>query len=580
MPPPARPSSPLVLEATHLIATGRPADAERALRRALPKSPSDGELNYLLAAALVVQKRAPEAQFFAERAVAAKPNSADAHNMLGLALSARKLPEQAAASFLKALALKPTWAGCRANLAQELSRQDRFADAEAQYQQGLNDDQQNPECLEGYADLHLRCGNAKSAGPLLRAALPLSQGSAPAKIAVMLAYTEPTDHPHLVAAHRRIWNASESHDAASRPKPARDPKPSLRVGFLSPDLRRHSVTAFLEPLIAHRVRHEVYCYHCSTNEDEVSARLRAASNVWHNVAELDEPKLLGRIRQDKIDVLIDLSILLPGNRISVVASKPAPVCVNYLGYPCTSGLPTMDYRIVDARTDPPGSENGTTERLARMEGCFLCFNPPAEAPVPSISTREGVVFGTFNAVRKINSGVAALWSQVLARVPNSTLLLKSGEFKEPWLRERFLAMLAKAGIPSDRVELRNFTGTIAEHLSMYADMDVALDPFPYNGTTTTCEALYMGVPVVMLEGKAHRARVGASIAAAAGVPELLAPDADRYVEIATGLGLDQSRRTEYRRSLRDRLLSSELCDAPSAARRFEAVLDRIWVGDA
>lgn len=578
MPPPTRPQSTTTIEATHLISAGRPADAERLLRRVIAKAPADGELNFLLAMALVVQRKAPEAEFFAERAVAARPQNADCHNVLGLARSARQRPDHAAASFAKALELRPTWAGCRANLAQEYSRQRRFADAEREYQQGLRDDPANPECLEGYADLLLRLGEGDLAAPLLARGVPVSQGSSPAKLALMMTFTEPADHPNLVGTHRRIWNASEAHDAKARPPIRREPKPRLRVGVLSPDLRRHSVTAFLEPLILSRTRHEIYCYHCSIHEDDVSQRLKASADLWRNVADLEEPRLLDRIRQDKIDVLIDLSILLPGNRAAVVASKPAPVCVNYLGYPCTSGLPTMDYRIVDDRTDPPGAEIGATERLARMDDCFLCFRPPPEAPEPTTSSHAGVVFGTFNAVRKINAAAARVWAAILERVHGSTLLFKSGEFSEPWFCERFLAMLARSGVPRERVELRLFTGSIAEHLSMYADMDVALDPFPYNGTTTTCEALYMGVPVVMLQGRAHRSRVGASIAAAAGVPELVAADEEGYVDLAVRLGADRAARESYRRSLRARLLASTLCDAKGAARRFEDVIDRMWTG--
>lgn len=569
-----------LIEATDLLARGRPADAERVLRKSIVKASSDAELNRLLATSLLLQHRPQEAEFFAQRAAAAMPSSAECRNTLGLAYAALKKPLLAAAEFRHSLATDPGWAGCRANLAQELSKLGEFAEAEAEYTRGLATEPDNPECLEGYADLLVRCGEAAKAAELLARTLPRVRGAAAIRVALLMGFTERADHPNLIEAHRRAFGSTAADDAKARTQHAGTHKERLRVGILSPDLRRHSVTFFLEPIIEHITRHELFFYHNSTKEDDVSDRLKSKASAWRQIATLDDRKVHSLITQDKIDVLIDLSMLLPGNRAGVMALKPAPVCANYLGYPCTSGLPTMDYRIVDHCTDPPGAEAGATERLARLEGCFLCFKPPADAPSVMAPSRDHAVFGTFNSVRKINADVASLWARIISRVPNSRLLLKSGELEDQWKRDRLIGMLAQAGIPKDRIELRPFAATPAEHFAMYADLDVALDTFPYNGTTTTCDALHMGVPVIILEGTSHRGRVGVSLATAAGVPEFIARTSDEYVDLAVSLGLDRARRERYRGTLRDLLATSPLCNGSDAARRFETLLDNIWAGRA
>lgn len=551
---------------------GRPAEAEQLLRRALAKAPAFPDANHLLALCLLRLERPQEAEFFADRAVALAPAVPEYLNTLGLALSACRKPAPAAKAFTRALELRPAPA-LRANLAQELSRLSRFADAEAQYQRGLADDPSNPECLEGYADLLLRAGRADLAGPLLARALPAASGPRAARLAVLLTFTEPTDDARLLDAHRRAWHGLPVAPAPAAPRP---PKPSLRIAVLSPDLRRHSVTAFLEPILAHRTRHLVYGYHTATFEDEVTARLRASADGWRNVAALDDRALADQIRRDGIDVVLDLAGLLAGNRLLALAQRPAPLVATYLGYPCTTGMPAVDVRLVDHLTDPPGAEAGASERLVRMDGCFLCYQPPADAPPPAVRSGGPVVFGTFNAVRKITAEAAALWGRILAQVPGATLLLKSGEMEDPWKRGKLLDLLAEHGIPAQRCEIRPFAPGVNDHLAMYGDLDVALDTFPYNGTTTTCEALSMGVPVVMLAGRAHRARVGVSLAAAAGVPDLVAPDPDAYVALAVALANDPARRADLRASLRPRLLASPLCDARAAAARFEDALDRAW----
>ena len=302
-------------------------------------------------------------------------------------------------------------------------------------------------------------------------------------------------------------------------------------------------------------------------------RVRDGADRWREVHAQNAEDLAALIRQDQIDILVDLAGHTSNNFLPVFARKPAPIQVAYLGYPGTTGLSAMDYRLTDQVADPQGmTEHCFTETLIRLPHGFLCYTPRADAPKPAAppSRNNGyMTFGSFNNLVKLTPSVAALWSRILGAVENAHLLLKSKSFACEETRNLFFDSFADHGIDKDRIELVAFVKDSRDHLDTYARVDIALDPFPYNGTTTTCEALWMGVPVISLAGDSHMGRVGASILAAVGLPDLVAADEDGYVDLATQLAGDRDRLAGYRRDMRKRMEASPLLDA----RQFNLDLD-------
>ena len=295
---------------------------------------------------------------------------------------------------------------------------------------------------------------------------------------------------------------------------------------------------------------------------------------------MPERELAARLDADRIDIALDLAGHTGHNSVRMFALRMAPVQVSAIGYPDTTGLAQMDYRIVDSYTDPrePAVDARATEKLYRLDPCFLCYRPPDEAPLPARDAADpgtGPVFGSFNASHKHNRQLIGVWARILKEVPNATMVLKAQDLSEG-VAARLLSRFAAAGISPDRVHIMESTKSLAEHLSAYGQVDVALDPFPYNGTTTTCEALWMSVPVVALAGRTPASRVGVSLLTNAGIPELIAQSEDEYVRLATDLISDAPRLAAYRSTLRDRLAVSAIGDAKGYAQRLGAAFRNMW----
>jgi predicted O-linked N-acetylglucosamine transferase (SPINDLY family) len=289
--------------------------------------------------------------------------------------------------------------------------------------------------------------------------------------------------------------------------------------------------------------------------------------------------LRAQLRADAIDIAIDLSGQTAGTRLSALAVRAAPVTATWLGYPATTGLPTIDWRITDALVDPPGYERYYVEKLLRLPAPFLCYTPRAETadvgPLPALA-RGAITFGSFNNLMKVTPASVRCWAAILSAVPSARLVLKAAYLADPYVRSSFSAQFAAFGIDPARVDLRGRVADPGAHLSAYNMIDIGLDPLIYNGTTTTCEAMWMGVPVVTLIGDRHAARVGFDLLSQVGLDELAAPDIDAYVTRAVGLANDLPRLQRIRRELRDRMRGSPLCDAPRFTREFEAGLRTMW----
>ena len=383
----------------------------------------------------------------------------------------------------------------------------------------------------------------------------------------------------------RAWNeryaAAVTPREKSYPTRGREPERRLRVGYVSADLRSHSVASFMEPVIgAHdRDRVQVFCY-ADGVADAVTARIRARADGWRETQELSDEALAALIEADGIDVLVDLGGHTAGNRLMSFARRPAPVQVTYCGYPGTTGLSTMDWRLTDAVADPEGSaDTHATERLYRLPHGFLCYQPLPGAPdvggAPA-RARGHVTFGSFNNLAKLNDGVLSLWAQVLKAVPEAHLFLKAKGLTDAEPAARLRASLERNGVDPGRIVIAPYAATPADHLALYRNVDIGLDPFPYNGTTTTCEALWMGVPVVTLRGQRHAGRVGASLMGRVGLSDLVAESAEDYIRIAAGLAADVGGLEALREGLRSRLLASPLTSPVILTRDIEAAYREMW----
>ena len=349
---------------------------------------------------------------------------------------------------------------------------------------------------------------------------------------------------------------------------------------MSADFGRHPVGYFLAPLLARhdRDRLAVVCYSGVMQEDDLTQRFRSQASGWRKIAGMSEAALAEQVRADGIDILIDLAGHTAGNRLRAFARRPAPVQATWLGYWFTTGLAAIDYALMDETTVPPGEERHFVETVIRLPSRF-CYAPPAHAPEvgpPPLLARGAPTFGSFNNLAKLTPEVAALWARVLHAVPGARLVLKWATLADPGRRRRIEEMFGSHAIAPERLDLR----PRSEHAAMlaeYADIDVALDPFPFTGGLTSCEALWMGVPVVTLPGERPVSRQTLGFLDLVGLSDMLAArDADSYVAIAAGLVADPERLAALRAGLRARMAASRLCDGPAFAREFEAALRGMW----
>lgn len=528
----------------------KPADAETAFRQALKSRPEYADALECLAHILLNRGELNEAGEILQRAIRLRPDNPEWHSNLGTIYQAQGFLEKSISCYRRAQQLKPGGNIACENLGSALTSQGKIDEALAVYREGVAN---NPK------DARLR-----------------------SNLLMALNYIPGLD-PQSVLDEHRAWAkaAGEGNHGCESLTNARNPERQLRVGYISPDFREHSVANFFEPLMTFRNRddYKVVCYSDVPRPDATTERLRALADDWHDTHKLNHDQLAQLIRADGIDILIDLAGHTANNRLPVFVKKPAPIQVTYLGYPNTTGLSAIDYRLTDALADPAGQEKFHTEELWRLPGCFLCYQPLADAPSvgPLPAAKNGyVTFGSFNNLAKMNIETVRLWSKILHEAPQSRLLVKNHSLTDPATRERYQAMFHEQGIPAERVELVGHVASRKAHLGLYGRIDIALDTFPYNGTTTTCEALWMGVPVITLAGKTHAGRVGLSLLTALKLGELIADTPQEYVARAETLANDREKLAHLRATLRERMLVSSLCDAQAFARKVEAAYREMW----
>lgn len=581
------PVSPAVQKAYNLFQSGDLDACEKALTRHLQASPKDLNALLLLGRTHVRRFKDDQAEFAYKRALAIKPDWVDALGYLAdLYMCVPKYAE-AEKAFRRITELAPGFGGAYAGLAQALRPLGKIEEAVAAARRAFELEPQNPNVCNGLADVLQLSGRLDECVSVLKRNLelhPRSDGSRHSLIANLnyLWPHEPEEIFRRQCEYARGFPPTVLNQRAHAPMRAIAPigTRALRVGFLSYDLRAHSVAFFLLPIVEHADKSRIDYHLLHTGpKDSFTAEL-ARFGTLHELHRIDPMEAAARIRAMDLDVLIELGGHTAMTAIRIMNPRLAPLQGTYLGFPGSTCMPEIDVRIVDSVSDPAEARYDAlaSEKLLRLPRCFLCYEPLVGSAV-DVSPRPSdgpVVFGGFNAVFKMNDHTLELWAKVLHAVEGSRLMIKNAASGAPATRERLGGVFKRAGIDESRVEFPAYTPGLREHMMSYARVDIALDCFPYNGTTTTCDAMWMGVPTLTIEGKSHVSRVGASINVAAGLDEFTARDEDDFVQRAVKLSRDRAALTSLRMGLRQRMNASPLRDGVGMARGFEAALLDEW----
>jgi protein O-GlcNAc transferase len=565
-----------------LNAQGRFEEAVAAYRQALQLRPTYVNAHYNLGVALSAQRRWDEAIASYQWALRLQPAYPGAHYNLGIALDARERWEEAIAAYRRAIQLKPDHVEAYNNLGCTLCAQGRPTETIAAYRQAL---ELNPHRAKTHANLGLAlpyAGRCDEAIASHRRSLALDpEDSTVHSHLLHTLLLDPAQDSDSIRAELRRWNDRFAEPLRGDQRPHAHDKNSerrLRIGYVSPNFRYHVVGENVFPVLERHDRSlfEVFCYSDVTRADALTGRFRETCDVWRDISALSDEETAELIRADGIDILIDLTLHTANRRLLIFARKPAPVQVTWAGYPGSTGLDAIDYRLTDPRLDPPGaSDDSGSEEPVRLPHSFWCYRPVAESPpvnpLPALATGQ-VTFGSLNNYGKVNQGVLELWAQVLGAVKDSRLLLLSHEGEH---RQRAQEVFASHGVDSGRIAW--FTPASRQrYLEAYHRIDIGLDPFPYNGHTTSLDSFWMGVPVVTLVGRTIVGRAGLSQATNLGLPDLIAETPEQYREIAVRLANDLPALAELRAALRPRMAASPLADARQFTRDLEAAYRTMW----
>jgi predicted O-linked N-acetylglucosamine transferase (SPINDLY family) len=559
-------------------------EAEAAARKALALDPNLYQAASNLGGALEAQGHLEEAEQWLRRALAVRPDLCDALSNLGSVLSNGRRMEEAEAVCRQALAIDPRHVNARINLALALQQQGRLAEAEAAYRQALELQPAHAMAHDDLGTLLMIQGRLLEAHQEHQQAMTLDPSLVRAHSHALwcVQYMAGVTEAELAAAHEQ-WD--RRHAAPLAPSGPvlpvdRTPNRRLRLGFVSADFGRHPVGSFLVRVLENldRSECETLCYSDRLHADPLTVRLQAAADQWCDSRTLSDAALADRIRADRVDILFDLAGHTTRNRLLVFARRPAPLQATWMGYVGTTGLSTMDYLVADRYEVPPESERHYRERILRLPDGYVCYDPPATAPEvgPLPAEKVGhVTFGSFNNLAKIGVAVVEQWARILVRVPDARLVLKYSGLEDESTRGRYRAMFAQAGIAPARLELLGYS-LPDQMLEQYLRIDVALDPFPYSGGLTTCEALWMGVPVITCPGATFAGRHALSHLSHAGLGDLVASDLDDYVGRAVALANDRPRLAKLRRGLRGQLAASPLCDGRRFSQNLMRALREAW----
>lgn len=578
----AKSATSLIKYGEILLRKGMLEEARGALKEAIRREAGSGPAHYTLAVVHALEGCPEEAAGEFRLALEIHPNEVRSLVGLGAVLERLGSPDEAAACYLEGVRADPLNQDAQVNLALLLQGHGRFTLAQRHLEEALRVQPDAVRLTYNLANVFFSQGKCLEAVALYREVLSLDPEhlSARQNLLYALHYSPSFSDARIFAEHLEAAGRKPFLPPTLPSRPLA-PGGRIRVGYLSPDLRDHAVASFIEPVLLHhdRRRFQIFCYANLPRPDRTTERLKGISEEWRDIFRIGDAEAAALISADGIDILVDLAGHTSGNRLPLFARRAAALQVTWLGYPGSTGMAQMDYRITDRFADPPGmTDRFHSERLIRLERSFCSFLPPetspAVAPLP-LSGSGRVTFGSFNNLAKVTPQVIALWARLLRAVPGSRLVLKCRPFADPELGARVREAFCREQVAEEAIELHPGNGSAWEHLAQYARIDIALDTFPYNGTTTSCEALWMGVPVVTLAGSRHAARTGVSILTNCGLDFLVAQSPDQYLTIARGLAQDAARLGELRTGLRNRMRLSPLLDGAGVTRELEAAFTRI-----
>ena len=520
------------------------------LTRALELDPQSAEIHFNLGNAFKQAGQTDAAITHYRQALQQRPEYPQALNNLGNTLADRGDLEEAVDCLREAIRLRPDFADPHHNLGNTLTRQERQDEARPHFAQAPLLAHKNPKFLESYF--------------------------------LSLSYDVATNPEERFALHRH-WGELVREPVEEQGKFTNSPdfQRQLRIGYVSPDFRDHAVARFFLPLLRNHTRteFEVTCYAEVEHPDASTAALRNLADRWRSTTGHSDEQIARIIRDDGIDILVDLAGHTANHRLGVFAHQPAPIQVTGIGYGWTTGLDCVHYRLTDRIADPPGEPVRHTEELIRLDSGILCYEPPDSAPevseLPALQNGF-MTFGAFHRHVKLNARILSLWAEILTRIPTARLLLKDRAFRLPAVVEKYSALCREFGIPDDRLTLAAGSESSVEHLACYSNIDIALDTLPYNGSTTTCEALWMGVPVISLRGDSYVGRMSASLLTQVGLEEDIARTPEEYIERAVQAARDPDRLAELRKGLRDQFRRSPVCDGARYTGDLERAFRSMW----
>ena len=563
---------------------GKLNEAEASFKKAILLKPDYAGAHNNFGAVLQELKKLNEAEESFKKAILLKPDYAEAYYNLGITYKELDRLNEAEESFKKAILLKPNYAEAHSNLGITYKELGRLNEAEESFKKAIL---LKPDYAEAYSDLGItrhELGRLNEAEECFRKAIEIN-----AK------YSNAHNNRNLCLNYSSLWSPLfvykqhlEFEKQFGRSKVEhtfnkffkKNSNERLRIGYVSADFKIHSVGFFFEPLLKnHNSRAvETFCYYNNTVVDTTTKRLMIACDHWRSIFGTSDQDVIKLIKNDKIDILVDLSGHTAGNRLLVFTKKSAPVQVTWLGYPNTTGLSTIDYRLTDIIADPIGEADELhSETLLRLPNGFQCYQGNDDIRIDTKLPQKGdkqITFGSFNNLSKITPIVIKTWSKILHSVPTSRLVLKLQKLNNN--TSYYHDLFIQEGISKERIKFYQPSSSIEKHLSLYNTIDIGLDPFPYNGATTTCEALWMGVPVITLLGNCHVGRVGASILTNIDLEDFIAHDINGYIELAVEMSANLKYLMEIKTGLRERMKKAPLCDGLSFAKDFEAIYQDMW----
>lgn len=527
---------------------GKFDDAIVAFKKSLVKNPKNTETLDCLAHAYLGAGHLDKAAEVFNSSLKINPNQAENQSNLGSVYQAKGELSKAEECYREAIRLNPG-INISDNLGSVLVSQGRYEESIDVYRSGLI---KQPKNARVFSNLLLT-----------------------------LNYMEDINQTDMFDEHNKWSHVFEDASNYLNHESPGHNKEVLHIGYYSPDFREHSVAYFIEPMIENHDREKfiTYAYYPSKKEDAVTQRLKECFDTWRDVSDMSASEIAKAIKADNIDIMVDLAGHTANNSLLSFANKPAPVQITYLGYPNTTGLKAVQYRITDNIVDPEGQDEYYSEKLCRLPGCFLTYKPDENSPEvsePPVCKNAYITFGSFNNLAKINDSVIETWCNLLKKLPNSRFLIKNPSLTDLKTRETYYKKFSHFGIEDERINLIGHTPTRYEHLSLYSDIDISLDTYPYNGTTTTCEALWMGVPVITLCGVHHAARVGASLLTAANKIEWIAYSEEEYVEKAIKQAENIETLKSTRLKQRDHIKSSPLLNSKAFVVALENEYQKIW----